>query len=544
MTAIRTVATRPIAGQKPGTSGLRKKTPVFMEPDYLANFVQSIFNAIGGLRGKVLVLGGDGRYFNAEAAQIILRMAAANGAARVIVGQGGLLSTPAASHLIRKRKTDGGIIMSASHNPGGPNEDFGVKFNTPNGGPAPEAVTEAIYAETGRIADYLILEAPDVDLSRLGEIRLGDMVVEVIDPVADYQDLMAQLFDFAAIRALFAGGFRIRFDAMHAVTGPYAVAILEGALGAPKGSVVNGIPSPDFGGGHPDPNPVWAKPLMDEMYGPAAPDFGAASDGDGDRNMIVGRNCYVTPSDSLAVLAANAHLAPGYARGLNGIARSMPTSQAADVVAGALGIPAFETPTGWKFFGNLLDAGKATICGEESAGTGSDHVREKDGLWAVLLWLNILAVRKEPVSAIMDAHWRRFGRHYYSRHDYEAVDAAVANALMEDLRGRAPGLAGTRAAGLEVERADDFAYADPVDGSASGRQGLRLFFRGGARAVLRLSGTGTEGATLRLYLERQVTDSSRFSLDPAEVLADVAEAAESLAGIRSRTGRAGPDVVT
>ena len=433
---IITVETSPIEGQKPGTSGLRKKTPTFMEPHYLENFVQSIWTGIGGVQGKTLVLGGDGRYFSDRAAQVILRMAAASGAAKIIVGQNALLSTPAASNLIRQRQTDGGIILSASHNPGGPKGDFGVKFNTPNGGPAPESVTSKIFEATKAISTYQIMEAQDVDLSALGTHSLGRMEIEVVDPVEDYAQLMSEIFDFEKLRALFAGGFRMRFDAMHAVTGPYAHAILEGHLGAPEGTVVNGTPSPDFGGGHPDPNPIWAKDLMDLMYGPDAPDFGAASDGDGDRNMIVGRNCYVGPSDSLAVLAANATLAPRYASGLKGVARSMPTSQALDRVALRLDCDCYETPTGWKFFGNLLDAGRATLCGEESAGTGSDHVREKDGLWAVLFWLNILAERNISVADLMEDHWRTYGRNYYSRHDYEAVDAGKASDLMDDLRSR------------------------------------------------------------------------------------------------------------
>ncbi|MGP3696494.1 alpha-D-glucose phosphate-specific phosphoglucomutase [Rhodobacter sp. NSM] len=542
---VKTVPTTPIAGQKPGTSGLRKKTPVFMRPHYLENFVQSIFDAIGGAAGKTFVLGGDGRYFNDRAAQVILRMAAANGAAKVIVGQGAILSTPAASNLIRLRGTDGGIIMSASHNPGGPEEDFGVKFNTPNGGPAPESVTEAIFAATERISEYRILETQDVDLSVIGPTRLGDMPVEVVDPVADYAALMEKLFDFDAIRAMFAGGFAMRFDAMCAVTGPYATEILENRLGAAPGTVVNGTPLPDFGGMHPDPNPTWAKALMDEMFGPEAPDFGAASDGDGDRNMVVGRGIYVSPSDSLAVLAANAHLAPGYAAGLKGVARSMPTSAAADRVAEFLGIEHFETPTGWKFFGNLLDAGRATICGEESFGTGSDHVREKDGLWAVLLWLNILAVRKESVREILEAHWRQFGRNYYSRHDFEAIETAKADAMMEELRDKLGGLTGVAFNGhLKVAEADDFAYTDPVDGSVSRRQGVRILFQDGSRIVMRLSGTGTEGATLRLYLERYAPGPEGLDLDPQEALAPVIGAAHEIAGIERHTGRREPDVIT
>ncbi|WP_375259274.1 alpha-D-glucose phosphate-specific phosphoglucomutase [Citreimonas sp.] len=539
---IDTVATKPIDGQKPGTSGLRKKTPEFQQPHYLENFVQAIWDGIGGVKGKTLVLGGDGRHFNDRAAQVVLRMAAASGAARVIVGVGALLSTPAASNLIRTRGTDGGIILSASHNPGGPKGDFGVKFNTANGGPAPESVTNAIHEATSTITEYRILEAHDIDLSTPGESTLGDMVVEVVDPVAAYAALMEEIFDFDAIAELFASGFTMRFDAMHAITGPYAKAILEDRLGAAKGSVVNAEPKPDFGGGHPDPNPIWANPLMDLMMGDDAPDFGAASDGDGDRNMIVGRGVYVTPSDSVAVLAANATLVPRYQDGLKGVARSMPTSRALDRVAEKLGIDCYETPTGWKFFGNLLDAGRATLCGEESAGTGSDHVREKDGLWAVLFWLNILAVRKISVAELMQDHWRTFGRNYYSRHDYEDVDAAAAKGLMSELHAQIPTLPGTEDAGLRVTKADEFAYDDPVDGSRATAQGLRVHFDGGGRVVFRLSGTGTAGATLRVYLEtydRDVLDD-----DPQQRLKPVIAAADAIAGIRKRTGRDKPDVIT
>ncbi len=542
--SVNVVATTPIEGQKPGTSGLRKQTRVFMEPGYLENFVQSIFDAVGGLAGKTLTLGGDGRYFNERAIQTILKMAAANGAARVLVGQNGILSTPAASAVIRARKTDGGLILSASHNPGGEDGDFGLKYNIPAGGPAPESVTEAIHKRTQEITEYRVLEAGDVDIATCGDSVLGEMAVEVIDPVAIYAELMRGLFDFDAIRTLFASGFTLRFDAMHAVTGPYAKAILEGELGAPEGSVMNATPLPDFGGGHPDPNPVYAKELMDLIMGPEAPDFAAASDGDGDRNMILGRGVYVTPSDSLAVLTANAQLAPGYKDGLAGVARSMPTSRAADRVAEKLGIKAFETPTGWKFFGTLLDAGLVTLCGEESAGTGSSHVREKDGLWAVLLWLNILAERRQSVAEILEAHWRDYGRDYYTRHDYEGVDKAAAEALMDDLRARLDRLPGQSFAGLTVSAADDFAYEDPVDGSTARQQGIRIFFAENARAVFRLSGTGTVGATLRVYLERFVDDPARLAGDPQAVLAEVIEAAGAIAEIGARLGRDAPDVRT
>lgn len=540
---IKTIPTTPIDGQKPGTSGLRKKTRVFMEAHYLENFVQSVFDAIGGAEGKTFVVGGDGRYFNAEAIQTILRMAAANGAKHVITGRGGLLSTPAASNLIRKNATDGGLILSASHNPGGIDEDFGLKFNIPNGGPAPESVTNAIFEATCNINRYLTLDTPAIDLETIGETLVGKMTVSVVDPVADYAELMEELFDFTAIRELIANGFEIRFDAMHAITGPYAKAILEDALGAPSGTAINAIPSEDFGGGHPDPNPAWAKDLMNELMSDDGPDFGAASDGDGDRNMILGRNCYVSPSDSLAVLTANAHLAPGYAIGLAGVARSMPTSCAVDRVALELGIECFETPTGWKFFGNLLDAGKATLCGEESFGTGSDHVREKDGLWAVLLWLNILASRKCSVSELLLTHWEKYGRNYYSRHDFEALPIADANALMARVSGQLNDLPGKSFAALEVTKADSFAYEDPVDGSKSSNQGLRIQFSGGARAVFRLSGTGTEGATVRLYVEYLETEPSKLNGDVQLALAPVIEAAHEIADI-AKLGRPGPDVIT
>ncbi len=536
------VSTTPFDDQKPGTSGLRKKVPQFQQPHYVENFVQSIFDSLQGFAGKTLVVGGDGRYFNREAIQTILRMAAANGFGRVLVGQGGILSTPAASNLIRQKKAFGGIILSASHNPGGPDGDFGIKYNGENGGPAPEKVTDAIFARTKAIDAYKIEEAAEVDLDRLGETKIGAMTVEVIDPVAAYQKLMESLFDFDRIRTMFKGGFRMRFDAMSAVTGPYAKRILEGELGAAPGTVVNGTPLPDFGGHHPDPNLVYAKDLYDLAMSGEAPDLCAASDGDGDRNMIIGRGLFVTPSDSLAALAANAHLAPGYARGLAGIARSMPTSGAADRVAAAKGIALYETPTGWKFFGNLLDAGKATICGEESAGTGSNHVREKDGLWAVLLWLDILSARRESVLDIMRGHWKTYGRNYYARHDYEEVDAAGANALVKALRDKLPSLAGRSFGQLVVKAADDFAYHDPVDGSDSAHQGIRIMFEDGSRIVYRLSGTGTAGATLRVYIERFEADT--LDLDTSEALGDLIGVSRSLAEIERHTGRKEPSVIT
>ena len=541
---IKTVPTTPYTDQKPGTSGLRKKVPHFQQPNYAENFIQSIFDSLEGFVGQTLVIGGDGRYFNREVIQIAIKMAAANGFGKVMVGRGGILSTPAASHLIRKYKAFGGIILSASHNPGGPTEDFGIKYNASNGGPAPEKITDAIFARSKEIDSYRISDADDIDIDMPGIKSLENMEVDVIDPVEDYAALMETLFDFPAIRAKIQSGFHVVFDAMSAVTGPYAKEILENRLSAAKGSVRNFMPLPDFGGHHPDPNLVHAKDLYDEMMGPDAPDFGAASDGDGDRNLIIGKGIFVTPSDSVAMLAANAHLAPGYAKGLAGIARSMPTSGAADRVAEKLGIGMYETPTGWKFFGNLLDAGMATICGEESAGTGSNHVREKDGLWAVLLWLNILAVRNESVKDIVTKHWAAFGRNYYSRHDYEEVDTAAANGLVDNLRIQLASLPGKTFGGLTVQTADDFAYHDPVDQSVSKNQGIRILFEGGSRVVFRLSGTGTSGATLRVYIERYEPDASRHDIDTQEALADLIAVADQIAEIKKRTGRDKPSVIT
>ena len=540
----KTVQTTPYTDQKPGTSGLRKKVPVFQQTNYAENFIQSIFDSLEGFEGKTLVIGGDGRFYNREVIQIAIKMAAANGFGRVLVGRGGILSTPAASHVIRKYQAFGGIVLSASHNPGGPTEDFGIKYNIGNGGPAPEKVTDAIFARTKSISEYKIADVADINLDVEGEQDVSGMVVQVINPVSDYAELMESLFDFKAIRALLQGGFRIVFDAMSAVTGPYAKEILENRLGATKGSVLNFVPLPDFGGHHPDPNLVHARALYEEMMSDNAPDFGAASDGDGDRNLIIGKGIFITPSDSLAMLAANAQLAPGYEKGLAGIARSMPTSGAADRVAEKLGIGIYETPTGWKFFGNLLDAGLATICGEESAGTGSNHVREKDGLWAVLLWLNILAVRQESVLDIARQHWTTYGRNYYSRHDYEEVDSAAANGLMQALRDQLATLPGKTFGDLTVEKADDFSYHDPVDQSVSSNQGIRVLFEGGSRVVYRLSGTGTSGATLRVYIERFEPDAAKHDVETQTALADLIEAADAIAGIKDRTGRTEPSVIT
>jgi phosphoglucomutase len=541
---ILTIPTTPFADQKPGTSGLRKKVPVFQQPRYLENFIQAIFDSLEGFQGKTLVVGGDGRFFNREAIQFVVKIAAANGFGRIVIGKGGILSTPAVSALIRSIGAYGGIILSASHNPGGPEGDFGVKYNIGNGGPAPEKITDAIFARTKTIQAYRISDAPDVDLDILGELSLEETTIAIVDPVENYLALMKTLFDFDAIRALFAGGFRMRFDAMHAVTGPYAHAIFEGELKSGAGTVLNGTPLTDFGGHHPDPNLTYAKDLYDLLMSPAAPDFGAASDGDGDRNLILGRGIFITPSDSLAMLAANATAAPGYSAGLKGVARSMPTSAAADRVAEKLAIACYETPTGWKFFGNLLDAGLATICGEESSGTGSNHIREKDGVWAVLLWLSILAKRRIAVADLAREHWKTYGRNYYTRHDFEEVDLAAAQGLMAGLREAIATLPGQRFGALEVEAADDFAYHDPVDGSDASAQGVRVMFKGGSRIVFRLSGTGTVGATLRVYIERYEPATGDLGEETQSALADLIALSRSLAGIETRLGRKEPSVVT
>ena len=539
------VPTQSFVGQKPGTSGLRKKVVEFQQPGYLENFVQGIFNTIAPCEGKTLVIGGDGRFYNREAIQVIVRMAAANGFSAVLVGRGGIMSTPAASCVIRKHKACGGIILSASHNPGGPEGDFGIKFNGENGGPASESLTDKIYRQTLEIEHYLSVEVDDLDIDLLGRHQLANTRIEVIDPVTDYADLMASLFDFGLMSSLVSNGkFRMCFDAMHAVTGPYAKEIFENRLGAPAGTVINGVPLNDFGGGHPDPNQVHAHELVALLNGDDPLDFGAASDGDGDRNMVYGKGFYLNPCDSLAILAANAKMIPGYADGIAGVARSMPTSRAVDRVAQGLGIHCYETPTGWKFFGNLLDAGKITLCGEESFGTGSDHVREKDGLWAVLFWLNLIAVRNQPLSEIVKNHWTQFGRDYFTRHDYEAVNGERAQEMIEQLRNQLPKLPGKEFAGLSIESADDFRYSDPIDGSETTGQGVRIYFASGGRVVVRLSGTGTEGATLRVYLDSYQNDPARLGQDPQRALAALKEAADQIVGIKRYTGRDKPDVIT
>ncbi len=542
---IKTIASSPYNDQKPGTSGLRKKVTIFQQRHYLANFVQSIFNSLDDCQGKCLVLGGDGRYYNREAIQIIIKIAAANGFHELIIGQGGLLSTPAASHLIRKNKAYGGLILSASHNPGGATEDFGIKYNISNGGPAPEKYTEDFFKHSLEISEYKIAEINDIDLDKLADFEIEGLKIRVIDPVTDYAQLMASIFDFDLLKQSISSNYiTLCFDAMHAITGPYAKRILEEMLGAPVGTVINGEPLEDFGGGHPDPNLVHAKELAQLMFNDNAPVFAAASDGDGDRNMILGANIFVTPSDSLAIMVANSHYIPSFAKGINGVARSMPTSQAVDRVAAAYNLPCFETPTGWKFFGNLLDADKITICGEESFGSGSNHVREKDGLWAVLFWLNLIAKKRQSVIEIVHEHWQRFGRDIYSRHDYEAVDSNVANEIFKHLRQLLPTLKEKIFGDYAVDYADEFSYQDPIDNSISDQQGIRIGFKNGSRIVFRLSGTGTVGATLRIYLEKFVKDSSSHQQKPQQALAELIKLAEKFSEIKQRTGLLEPTVIT
>ncbi|MDQ7090319.1 MAG: alpha-D-glucose phosphate-specific phosphoglucomutase [Methylococcales bacterium] len=542
---IKTISSSPYNDQKPGTSGLRKKVTVFQQPHYLANFVQSVFHSLEDCQGQCLVLGGDGRYYNRDAIQIIIKIAAANGFNKLIIGQGGLLSTPAASHLIRKNKAYGGLILSASHNAGGPTEDFGIKYNISSGGPAPEKLTNAIFDRSLEINEYPMAEIETIDIDTQTEFKIEGLTIQIIDPVTDYADLMASIFDFDLLKQSIRSGYiSLCFDAMHAITGPYAKRILEEILGAPEGTVINGEPLEDFGGGHPDPNLVHAKELAQLMFNDDAPVFAAASDGDGDRNMILGANIFVTPSDSLAIMAANATLIPAYSKGIKGVARSMPTSQAVDRVAKACNLPCFETPTGWKFFGNLLDADKITLCGEESFGSGSNHVREKDGLWAVLFWLNLIAKRRQSVADIVHEHWQKFGRDIYSRHDYEAVDSEIVNEIFNHLRRLLPTLSAKNFGDYTVSYADEFSYQDPIDASISDQQGIRIGFENGSRIVFRLSGTGTVGATLRVYLEKFAQDVSEHQQEPQQALADLIELAEQFCEIKQRTGRTEPTVIT
>jgi len=542
---IETITTQPYSDQNPGTSGLRKKVKVFQQSGYLENFVQSIFDSLEDITEKTLVLGGDGRYFNRVAIQIIIKMAAANGFGGLIIGQGGLLSTPAASHVIRKYQAFGGLVLSASHNPGGPDEDFGIKYNVSNGGPAPEKDTNAFYARSQVIDNYKIAVMDDVDLDTIGTQQIGDFTITIIDPVSDYAELMQSIFDFNLLKQSISSGYiTLLFDAMSAITGPYAKHILIDMLGASPESLINAEPLEDFGGHHPDPNLAHAHELAERIFSADAPTFGAASDGDGDRNMITGSQIFVTPSDSLAIMAANAHLIPAYAKGLSGVARSMPTSQAVDRVAASYNIPCYETPTGWKFFGNLLDAGKITLCGEESFGTGSDHVREKDGLWAVLFWLNLVAKKRQTVADIVHEHWQKFGRDIYCRHDYEAVETPIANAIVEHLREQLPELAGKTFGEYTIKYADEFSYHDSIDGSISNNQGIRVGFTNGSRIVFRLSGTGTVGATLRIYLEKFEPDATQHDQDAQIALADLIELAEQFCQIKQRTGRTEPNVIT
>lgn len=541
---IHTIASKPYSDQRPGTSGLRKSVVTFQQEHYLENFVQSLFDVLNGYQGKTLVLGGDGRFYNLTAIQIIIRMAVAAGFGRILIGQNGLLSTPAVSHLIRKNDAFGGIILSASHNPGGADGDFGIKFNTASGGPAQEGLTEAVFQHSLDVAHYHFADIPEIPLDKLEQHQFGHTLIEIIDPVADYAELMQELFDFSAIKTLINNGFEICFDAMHAITGPYAKDILNEQLGVSTANLINCDPKPDFAGGHPDPNLTYAHELAERMMANSAPDFGAASDGDGDRNMILGRQCFVNPSDSLAIIVANAHLIPAYKKGLAGVARSMPTSAAVDVVAKQLGIDCYETPTGWKFFGNLLDAGNITLCGEESFGTGSDHVREKDGLWAVLCWLNILAVRQLSVSEILSDHWQRYGRHFYTRHDYEAIDSNAAESLIEHLLNNLLNLTGQQFNEYKIIQADEFSYTDPIDESVSEHQGIRLLFENGARIIFRLSGTGTSGATLRVYIEDFCENKNRHHENTQSYLAQLITIADEIAGIKSHTGMTSPTVIT
>ena len=538
---IKTVQTKPYGDQKMGTAGLRRKSKVASQENYVENFVQSIFDAIGGVKGQTFILGGDGRYYNKIAIQKILKMAAANGMKKIIVGQNGYISTPTSSRVLLKNKADGGFVLTASHNPGGPNGDFGIKYAIATGGQCPTSLSDKIYANTLNIKEYKILEADDVDLSKIGTQKLGDMEIEVIDSLKDYIDMMENIFDFEAIKRLFKSGFTFCFDAMNAVTGPYAQKIFEDILGAKKGSVVNFVPMEDFGGLHPDPNLIYAKDLVNLLWSDKAPDMGAANDGDGDRNMILGKKFFVTPSDSLAILTDNYKLIPGYKNGIYGVAKSAATSRAVGRVAKALNIGYYEVPTGWKYFCNLMDSNRITFCGEESFGTGSSHIREKDGIWAILFWLNIIAATGKSVEEITREHWKKYGRSYYMRNDYEIADAEVANKLMNDLEARLPSLSGKNFGAFKVSEAKPFIYNDPVDGSST-KNGLIVYFEDGSRIVYRLSGTGSSGATLRVYLERYET--SEFNENVEKYLEPLADVSRQIGEIIERTGKTKADLLT
>ena len=554
---VKDVPTTPIEGQKTGTSGLRKKAAVFSEGNYLANWVQSLFLALPQeeVEGSAMVLGGDGRWFNKEASQIIIKLAAGNGVRKMYVGQNGFLATPAASAVIRARKAYGGFIMSASHNPGGPKEDWGIKFNYSSGEPAPEKITDEIYGFTQTVETLKMADIPDVDLSKVGVTKFGDFEVEVIDPVADYLELAREVFDFDLITSLVTrSDFKMKFDAMHAITGAYARPILVDVLGADPSSCVNDDPKEDFAGGHPDPNLTYAEELVKTMYSADAPDFGAASDGDGDRNMILGNNFFVTPSDSVAIIAANAKCIPYFKDGLKGLARSMPTAAALDRVAAKMGVECFETPTGWKFFGNLMDAGRLSICGEESFGTGSDHIREKDGPWAVLAWLSILADRnkdvpvggeKVTVEQITKEHWAEYGRNFFSRYDYEGCESEPCEKMVEHLRAvAAASKKGDIYGEYELDYADDFEYTDPIDGSVASKQGVRFVFSDGSRFIFRLSGTGSSGATVRMYIEQYEADVAKQGADAQDALAPLIKVALETSKLAEFTGRESPTVIT
>lgn len=538
---IKTIATTPYTDQKMGTAGIRKKSKIVSQPNYIENFIQSLFDAIGGVKGQTFVLGGDGRYYNDIAIQKIIKLAAANGMKKLIIGQNGMISTPASSEVLLKNHADGGLVLSASHNPGGENGDFGIKYATKSGGQCSSKISDAIYARTKEISAFKIFDAPDINLQNLGTQKLGDMEIEVIDPIGVYTEMMENIFDFAAIKKLFAGGFTMVFDAMNAVTGPYAIKIFEEVLGAPKGSVRNFIPKPDFGGLHPDPNLIYAKNLVDFMYSDNGPDFGAANDGDGDRNMILGRKFFVTPSDSLAILTDNYKYIPAYKDGIYGVAKSAATSTAVSRVAKALNIGYYEVPTGWKYFCNLMDSKRITFCGEESFGTGSSHIREKDGIWAVLFWLNIIAATGKSVEQITRDFWKKYGRSYYLRFDYEGIDTNVADNLMADLEAKLPSLNGKTFSNYKVSDAAPFIYNDPVDGSST-KNGLIIRFADGSRIVYRLSGTGTNGATLRVYLEAYETQN--LDADPLAMLKPIAQIASDIAEISKRTGKTKADVTT